>query len=45
MHIAVGFVSYDKDKDYDFADTLRRADRLMYEKKFAMKHQQAECVG
>lgn len=45
VHIAVGFVSYDKDKDYDFADTLRRADRLMYEKKFAMKHQQAECVG
>ena len=45
VHIAAGFVSYDKDKDYDFADTLRRADRLMYEKKFAMKHQQAECVG
>lgn len=45
VHIAAGFVSYDKDKDYDFADTLRRADRLMYEKKFAMKHQQAEHVG
>lgn len=45
VHIAAGFVSYDKDKDYDFADTLRRADRLMYEKKFAMKHQQAERVG
>lgn len=45
VHIAAGFVSYDKDKDYDFADTLRRADRLMYEKKCAMKHQQAECVG
>lgn len=45
VHIAAGFVSYDKDKDFDFADTLRRADRLMYEKKFAMKHQQAERVG
>ncbi|MBO5489064.1 MAG: GGDEF domain-containing protein [Eubacterium sp.] len=37
VHIASGFAEYDKEKDYDFGDTLRRADRLMYKRKMEMK--------
>lgn len=37
MQIAYGCVSYDKDIDFDIQDTIRRADRLMYEDKFNKK--------
>lgn len=36
--IACGYAVYDKRIDYDIYDTVRRADRMMYEEKFAMKH-------
>lgn len=35
--IACGYELYDKRIDYDINDTLRRADKMMYEKKFSMK--------
>ena len=35
--IACGYEIYDKRIDYDINDTLRRADKMMYEKKFSMK--------
>lgn len=35
--IACGYAVYDKRIDYDILDTVRRADRMMYEEKFAMK--------
>lgn len=35
--IACGYEIYDKRIDYDINDTLRRADKMMYEKKFNMK--------
>lgn len=37
--IACGYEVYDRRIDYDINDTLRRADKMMYEKKFRMKHQ------
>ncbi|MCM1057844.1 MAG: GGDEF domain-containing protein [Firmicutes bacterium] len=37
--IACGYEIYDRRIDYDINDTLRRADKMMYEKKFSMKHQ------
>ncbi len=36
--IACGYEVFDKRIDYDINDTLRRADKMMYEKKFSMKH-------
>lgn len=38
MAIACGYVLYDKRIDYDIQDTLRRADKMMYKEKYAMKH-------
>ena len=40
MEIAYGFEKYDRRVDYDIGDTLRRADRMMYLEKYAMKHAQ-----
>lgn len=37
--IACGYEVFDRRIDYDINDTLRRADKMMYEKKFRMKHQ------
>lgn len=37
--IACGYEIFDRRIDYDINDTLRRADKMMYEKKFRMKHQ------
>ncbi len=37
MGIASGFKRYDAKKDFNVEDTLRRADRVMYRKKYAMK--------
>jgi hypothetical protein len=37
IQIACGFEKYDKRIDYDIGDTLRRADRMMYAEKLAMK--------
>lgn len=37
IQIACGYEAYDKDTDYDLNDTLRRADKMMYHEKFAMK--------
>lgn len=37
IQIACGYVAYDGDIDYDLNDTLRRADKMMYHEKFAMK--------
>lgn len=37
MEIACGYVVYDKRLDYDIRDTSRRADKMMYQEKFAMK--------
>lgn len=39
MQIACGYAQYDEKEDYDLGDTLRRADRMMYHEKFAMKHE------
>lgn len=37
--IACGYEIFDRRIDYDINDTLRRADKMMYEKKIRMKHQ------
>lgn len=37
--IACGYEVFDRRIDYDINDTLRRADKMMYEKKFKMKQQ------
>ena len=37
VHIAFGSVFYDAAKDYDFSDTMRRADKKMYQMKMIMK--------
>jgi diguanylate cyclase (GGDEF)-like protein len=37
IQIACGFEKFDKRIDYDIGDTLRRADRMMYTEKLAMK--------
>lgn len=37
IQIACGYEAYNKDIDYDLNDTLRRADKMMYHEKFAMK--------
>jgi len=37
IQIACGYEAYDKELDYDLNDTLRRADKMMYHEKFAMK--------
>ncbi len=37
MRIACGYAMYDAQNDYDFADTVRRADKMMYHEKFMMK--------
>jgi GGDEF domain-containing protein len=42
IQIACGFEKYDKRIDYDIGDTLRRADRMMYTEKLAMKGKKAD---
>ncbi len=37
MGIACGYQMYDKRMDYDISETARRADKTMYQEKFAMK--------
>lgn len=37
IQIACGYEAYNADTDYDLSDTLRRADKMMYHEKFAMK--------
>lgn len=38
VQIAAGYGMYDETEDFDFSDTLRRADKMMYHEKFMMKH-------
>ena len=44
LHIACGCEMYNADEDYDIGDTLRRADKMMYHEKFAMKKLKHETV-
>ncbi len=44
LNIACGYELYDPDEDYDIGDTLRRADKIMYNKKFEMKKKNNEQV-
>lgn len=37
VNIAYGYANYDDENDFDFSDTLRRADKFMYQKKLNMK--------
>lgn len=37
IHIAYGYANYDENTDFDFGDTLRRADKRMYQMKMKMK--------
>ena len=37
VEVAYGYAYYDKEEDFDFGDTRRRADKMMYEMKIAMK--------
>ncbi len=37
VHIAYGYADHIAKVDFDFSDTLRRADRMMYQTKLAMK--------
>lgn len=45
MGIASGYELYDKRLDHDINDTARRADKMMYREKFAMKQAQGEQIG
>jgi len=38
VEVAYGYASFDSTQDFDFADTLRRADKMMYQMKIDMKH-------
>ena len=41
VNVAYGYASYISKIDFDFSDTLRRADRMMYQMKLSMKtHEQ-----
>lgn len=42
--IACGYEIYDRRIDYDINDTLRRADKMMYERKYKMKHQDCNAM-
>lgn len=44
LNIACGYELYDPDEDYDIGDTLRRADKIMYNEKFEMKKKNNEQV-
>lgn len=37
VQVAYGYAYYDSDLDFDFSDTMRRADKMMYQKKEMMK--------
>lgn len=37
VNIAYGYAHFDSELDFDFADTLRRADKMMYQMKMMMK--------
>lgn len=41
VQIACGYEIYDEKIDFDFGDTLRRADKMMYHEKFIMKDKKA----
>jgi len=38
MGIACGYAAYDGESDENFADTAKRADQMMYQEKYRMKH-------
>ncbi len=42
MGIAGGYAQFDGEQDEDISDTVKRADKRMYEEKFRMKQQMAE---
>lgn len=44
IQIACGYERYDNRMDYDLSDTLRRADKMMYREKMAMKQKQGTGV-
>ena len=44
LNIACGYELYAPDEDYDIGDTLRRADKIMYNEKFEMKKKNNEQV-
>ncbi len=37
MQIACGYTHYNSQLDYDIDDTIRRADRKMYQNKYTVK--------
>lgn len=43
IHIAYGATHFDENIDFDFGDTLRRADKRMYQMKTAMKAQRRQA--
>lgn len=43
VNVAYGYASHIAKIDYDFNDTMRRADRMMYQMKLAMKTHQQEA--
>jgi diguanylate cyclase (GGDEF) domain len=43
VQIACGYEIYDEKTDFDFGDTLRRADKMMYHEKFIMKSGRASA--
>ena len=45
MGIACGYELYDNRLDHDISDTSRRADKMMYREKYAMKQAQAAQTG
>lgn len=45
VQIACGYELYDENEDFDFGDTLRRADKMMYQEKFIMKSRKAEAAA
>ena len=45
VQIACGYELYDENEDFDFGDTLRRADKMMYQEKFIMKTRKAEAAA
>ncbi|MGN0291350.1 MAG: GGDEF domain-containing protein, partial [Lachnospiraceae bacterium] len=39
IRIACGYVRYDEENDHNLEETLRRADKMMYQEKFTMKQE------
>jgi len=42
MSIAVGYAAFDKRIDYNFADTMKRADKMMYQNKAELKQMKGQ---